>query len=106
MGPRRQLAHFQVSQLLEDVHAEDLGCGDSLVCLVDQHLHYDLLRFRRDIGNQLGDPHEGSLLEVKFHMSRIFLKVSQDGRVWRPENVVDFVDLVQLVISGEERKER
>lgn len=104
MRPRCQLAHLQISEFLEEVTAEDLGCRYPLVRLVNQHLHYDGLGLGRDIWDKLGDAYEGFLLEIKFHMGRILLEICKDGWIRRPQNAVDFVDLIQLVVSGEERE--
>ena len=39
-------------------------------------------------------------------MTGLFLKLIKDGLLWGAEDVVDFVDLVQFVVSGEDRKQR
>ena len=40
--------------------------------------------------------------EIKFHVARNFLKLLQEGRVRRPKNVVNFLDLVHFVVAGEQ----
>lgn len=44
--------------------------------------------------------------EVELHVTRLFLKLVKDGLLWGTEDVVDFVDLIKFVVSGEDRKQR
>jgi hypothetical protein len=44
--------------------------------------------------------------EVKYHVSGLLLKLVEDGLLWSAQDVVDFVDLVQLVVSRKDREQR
>lgn len=45
------------------------------------------------------------MLEIELHVRRIFLKGIEDFLRRRAQYIVYFVDLVQLVVAGEQRKQ-
>ena len=44
--------------------------------------------------------------EIKFHMRCIFLKVIEQRFVGTAQDIVDFMNLIDFVVTGEQRKQR
>lgn len=104
------------SEVLKIRMLEDVGSTGALVCVVDEHLQHDILALCGNVRNEFADTLELLLGEVEFHVCgvpknnqissiNLLLKFLKQILGWRSEDIVDFVDLVELVVSGEERKQ-
>jgi hypothetical protein len=85
---------------------EQLRGGIALVCVIDKHFHYHLLGFCGCIRKLLGNALEFFGLKFELHMGCIFLKLVNQFLRRRAHNIVDFMNLVELVVSGEQRVKR
>lgn len=87
--------------LLEPRVFECLRCGDSVIRIIDEQFHDEVLDVGGRMRNQLRDACALNGREVELHVRRVLLEFIKQGLVWRPEYVVYFMYLVQFVVSWE-----
>ena len=94
----------KVAELLEVGVLQQLGRGPPLVFVVDQHLGDDFLALRRHVLDAVANALAlFTWIKVDLHVSCVPRKVVQELFVRCPDGLVDLVDLVELVLAGEQR---
>ena len=81
-----------------------LSGGHAVTIIVDEQFGYDLLGIRGHVRYEFGDSGAFLVPEVELHVRGHALKFRQKLRAWRAQDVMNFVDLVELVIAGEKRE--
>ena len=90
---------FLLPQLFEPLMLQGLTCCDSVIRIVHQQLLDQVLNFCARMGDQLYDPCSFYCGEVELHMGGIFLEVVKQALLGRPEDIVDFMNLINFIIS-------
>lgn len=103
---RGELRHVLVSQIFEVGHLDQLAGRGSVVCVVRQHFQNHFLGLRRNVWNQLCDADEFFSRELQLHVSCVLLELVEKLLRGRAQDVVYFVDLVELVLTGKEWEKR
>ena len=112
IGTCRYLRHMVVcglillSELFEEVVLQDLRSRVTLIWVVYQHLHYNVLSVCTHVGDQFGYTYEFLSLEVEFHVSSMLLKVVKKLLRRSPHDIVNLIYLIEFVISREQREQR
>lgn len=100
---RQRLVH--VSQVFKVVVFEDLAGGHAVAIIVDEQFGNDLCGLGTHVRNKFGNARPFLWLKVKLHVTGLSLKLGKQFWCWRPQDVVDLVHLIQLVVAWEKRKE-
>ena len=86
---------------------ERFACSDSLLWVVDQHLHDQVHALIRHMRNQMPDPCTSLGWKVELDMGILVPFEPLEHVLLRgTQNIVDLVDLVELVLSREQWEER
>ena len=93
-----------LSNLCEPRVLDSLRGCDSVVRVVDQHLSDEIQDFWRCMWYQFGDSSALDVREVELHVRCMFLEFVKQPFVWSSEDVMNFVDLVQFIVTGKERE--
>ena len=93
------------SQVLEVVAVQRLLGRNPLIRIVDKQFNDQLLALHRHVRDELGDPCACRVREVEVNVGGTFLESVKDFAGRSPEDVVDLVDLVFLIIAREEWEE-
>ena len=86
------------SELFEPVVFQGLGSCDSVIRVIDQQLHYQVLHIWACVWDQLYYACTIDIWEVELHVCCILLEVVQKCLVRRPKDIVDFMNLVNFII--------
>jgi hypothetical protein len=111
VGACRYLRHMVVcglillSQLFEEVVLQDLRSRVTLIWIVYQHLHYNVLSVCTHVGDQFRYAYEFLSLEVEFHVSSMLLKVVKKLLRRCPHDIVNLIYLIKFVIPWKQREQ-
>ena len=84
---------------------QGLACRHSVAIIVNQQLRYDLCGVGRHVWDQLCNAAALLGRKVKLHVAGNTLKLGQQVRVRRAQDVVNLVHLVKFVVAREEGKQ-
>jgi len=86
---------------------EGLSCSDSLLWVVDQHLHDEVNTLIRHMRNQMPDPCSSLRWEVKLDMRVLIpFKPLKHMLLRCAQHIMDLVDLIQLVLAWKQWEKR
>ena len=95
----------QVVQVFEILVFQSVFRSDSLLGIIDQKLANEVHTLLGGVGNQFFQFRALPEREVELHVRCVFLESLQDLLIWRPQDVVNLMDLVELVGAWEQREE-
>ena len=96
----------EIPELLEVRVLQQLGGGPPLIFVVDQHLGDDLLTFGSDVSNTVSEALAlFAMGKTDLHVCRMPGEVVEQFLRRSADALVDLVNLVELVLAGEQRTE-
>ena len=94
-----------LSEVFEVRQFQKLVGSETVLFFVDQHLQNDVLGLLADVGDKFCDALEFLRGKFEFHMGRVFLELVKQVLRGRSNDVMDLVNLIELVVTGEEREQ-
>ena len=96
---------ISLSQFSKVGMLEDLASRHTVIIVINEQVCNDFLALMRDVRNELCDA--GALLprEVELHVRGDPLELFKQFWCWSAKYVVNFVNLVKLIVAWKERKE-
>ena len=79
---------------------------DSVIRIINHQLLNEVLDLDARVRYQLNDTGSLNNWEIKLHMSSVLLEVVEQRFFRRSQNVVNFMDLVNFIVSRKQREER
>lgn len=94
---------ISLSQFLKITVFQQLTRCPPFIFVIDQHFGNNLLPLGTHMSNLMSEASALLSFKVNFHMRRVLSKVFQDFLSWSANNVVNFVDLIQLIVAWKQR---
>jgi hypothetical protein len=79
---------------------------DSVIRIINHQLLNEVLDLDARVRYQLNDTGSLNNWEIKLHVSSVLLEVVEQRFFRRSQNVVNFMDLVNFIVSRKQREER
>ena len=106
LRPGSKLSHVLLAEVLEIGVLENLRSSWAVVSVVGEHLEDDVLSVGAYVVDQFGNADELLMGKFQFHVRCDFLEFVKQLLGRRAQDVMNFVDLVELVFARKQRKQR
>lgn len=97
------LSCVSISELLKVRMLQSLARCDTIVRVVDQQFHDQILSFLRHIRNQIINVDALLGRKVELHVRSMLLKSVEQLLLWRSKDAVNFMNLIQFVQAWKKR---